>query len=110
MRRILEAEGYRVLETTNPEHALRLFAAHAGSIDLIVSDVRMPKLDGHELVRRCRTLSANVKALFVTGDSGRDGTSPPLSSDPLMPKPFTPTKLVTAVRQAWAWARARAVL
>jgi two-component system cell cycle sensor histidine kinase/response regulator CckA len=99
VRRILEEQGYCVLDASLPENALRLFMAHAGTIDLILSDVRMPKMDGHELVRRCREISPDAKVLFMSGDPGGEGTDAALPSDPILAKPFMPAQLVERVRE-----------
>jgi PAS domain S-box-containing protein len=102
VRRILEEEGYRVLDTSLPENALRLFMAHAGAIDVILSDIRMPKMDGYELVRRCREISPGARVLFMSGDAAAAGTDTELSRDSILPKPFMREQLVARVRELLA--------
>jgi CheY-like chemotaxis protein len=63
----LEMLGYRVLQASNGEEALEVARAHAGTIDLVVSDVVMPVMGGPALVQRLRIERPNIKVLFVSG-------------------------------------------
>ena len=62
---MLETRGYRVLTALDCERALELFCQ--GGIDLIVSDLIMPRMDGNELVRRMKELAPEVPALIFSG-------------------------------------------
>ncbi|MCC6167108.1 MAG: response regulator [Caldilineaceae bacterium] len=64
---IFDLLGYRSLLAQDGEEALRLYAEHAGTIDLVLSDLRMPKLDGIELARRLAALNPQVKVVLSTG-------------------------------------------
>ncbi|MCU1383627.1 MAG: Blue-light-activated protein [Acidobacteria bacterium] len=68
-RRILDSSGYHVLEAANGEEAERIFAAHAQSIDLVVTDVVMPGCGGPELVARLKAQSPALRVLFMSGYS-----------------------------------------
>ena len=65
-RRILEGFGYTVLEAGGPAAALECTGAYAGAIDLLVTDVIMPGLNGRELVERVIALRAN-QVLYISG-------------------------------------------
>ncbi len=95
MRRILESAGYRVLEASSGENALRICRAHGDAIDLLVSDLRMPKMDGRELTRRARELRPEMSVLLVSGlvDEG------PLPTEGVLAKPFSPGSLLRRVEQ-----------
>jgi PAS domain S-box-containing protein len=95
MKRILESAGYQVLEASSGENALRILAAHADAIDLLVTDLRMPKMDGRELMRRGRELRPDLRVLVVSGmiDEG------PLPSEGVLAKPFSPGSLLKRVEQ-----------
>lgn len=62
---MLETRGYRVLSTTIPEEALELFSQ--GGIDLVLSDLAMPRMDGNELVRRMKELHPEVPIILISG-------------------------------------------
>jgi len=64
---ILEAHGYRVLVCRDGEEALAVAAAHEGAIDLMLSDVVMPGLNGRELAERIRPTRPAMKILFMSG-------------------------------------------
>lgn len=64
---IFDLLGYRSLLAQDGEEALRLYAEHSGTIDLVLSDLRMPKLDGIELARRLAALNPQVKVVLSTG-------------------------------------------
>ncbi|HVJ08451.1 MAG TPA: response regulator [Acidisarcina sp.] len=62
---MLETRGYRVLSATTPEEALDIFAQ--GGIDLVLSDLLMPRMDGNELVRRMKELTPETPMILLSG-------------------------------------------
>lgn len=69
---IFDLLGYRSLLAQDGEEALRLYTEHAGTIDLVLSDLRMPKMDGIELARRLTALDPQVKVVLSTGYASED--------------------------------------
>lgn len=63
----LTRNGYSVLEAGNGEEALRLSRAHAGTIELMITDVVMPKMGGPALAEWLADERPNMKVLFVSG-------------------------------------------
>ncbi len=96
----LELAGFEVVAAGDGEEALRL-AREMASLDLLVTDVTMPKMSGPELAARLRALRPDLPVLFMTGhahgqlDADRDAL--PAGSG-VLPKPFTPGVLVARVR------------
>lgn len=66
-REMLEREGYTVLAAGSPEEAVRLAEIHAGQIQLLMTDVVMPGMNGLDLARKLSSLVPNLKQLFVSG-------------------------------------------
>ena len=64
---ILEGLGYTVLAADSPAAALRLAADHDGHIDLLISDVIMPEMNGRELAERVQALRPAIKVLYISG-------------------------------------------
>lgn len=95
MREALEEAGYNVLEAREGNDALLVADWHAGPIDLIVTDVMMPHVDGGELGQRVRPLRADTKVLYV---SGYPKDRLPDTTVHFLPKPFTPDVLTAKVR------------
>ena len=62
---MLETRGYRVLTALDCEQALELF--RNGGIDLVLSDLLMPRMDGNELIRRMKELAPEVPAILISG-------------------------------------------
>jgi CheY-like chemotaxis protein len=62
---LLETRGYRVLTASSSEQALEIF--REGGIDLVLSDLIMPYMDGNELIRRMKEISPEVPALLISG-------------------------------------------
>ena len=62
---ILETRGYRVLTTSNGREALAIF--ERGGIDLVLSDLVMPELDGSELIAKIKDLSPETPAVLFSG-------------------------------------------
>jgi|CXWL01.1.fsa_nt_gi PAS domain S-box-containing protein len=98
---ILRGSGYVVMEAANGRDALALAAQHAGTIDLLVSDVVMPYLGGRELAEQLVQHRPTCKVLFVSGytddDVIRHGVIQ--SEVAFLQKPYTPTLLTQRVRR-----------
>jgi signal transduction histidine kinase/CheY-like chemotaxis protein len=100
-RRVLEKTGYRVLESSSPSDALRLAQANRAEIDLIVSDVVMPEMNGPAMVSRVLEHCPNARVLFISGYADEDVIGRGLQNPgmTLLPKPFSAQELVERVRQ-----------
>jgi CheY-like chemotaxis protein len=67
MHATLQSNGYRVIEARDGEDAVRKADSFDGPIDLILTDIKMPRMDGSEAVLRIRRKRPNLKAIFITG-------------------------------------------
>jgi nitrogen-specific signal transduction histidine kinase/CheY-like chemotaxis protein len=97
--RILTEAGYGVLEAENGQAALDLVRRHDGRLDLLVTDVGMPGMNGYELAGRLRAERPALPVVFMTGYGDGDhrdhaGTVP---AGPVVQKPFSPDNLVKVV-------------
>jgi len=99
-RAALRTHGYRVLDARSGDEARRLATGYPHRIDLVVTDVVMPGLDGPGLVEQLRVTRPKLKALLISGYSKRaimqHGLVPP--GTPFLEKPFTPAQLLHTVR------------
>ncbi|MFN7916296.1 MAG: ATP-binding protein [Vicinamibacterales bacterium] len=99
--RLLRGLGYQVLEASNGEAALRLSASHSGPVDLLLTDVIMPGVNGCRLADELSRQRPGIGVLFMSGytdgEVERSGRSP---SDALLLKPFSRDGLGQAVRRA----------
>lgn len=100
-RRALEMLGYRVLAAADGEQALMLYRAHEAEIDLVLSDVVMPRLGGGDLYRAVRQQNGSVKFLLASGYAPEDvearGALEP--GVPFMQKPWTLAQLAERVHE-----------
>jgi PAS domain S-box-containing protein len=96
--RALTEAGYRVVEAENGRTALELVRAQA-RLDLVVTDVGMPEMDGYELARCLHSERPELPVVFMSGYGDRDyrEQSLPGPARPLLQKPFSPDTLVRAV-------------
>jgi two-component system cell cycle sensor histidine kinase/response regulator CckA len=95
-RMFLEKVGLTVLEATDGNQAAQLAEMHAGQIDLLISDIGIPGLDGRELARHFRTLNPSAFVLLI---SGLPAEEPDCA---FLAKPFPLKRLVEVVRQLLA--------
>jgi two-component system cell cycle sensor histidine kinase/response regulator CckA len=91
----LARHGYRVLEAANGLDALSVFDQEAGRIDLVLTDMRMPKAGGHRLISHLRSLRPDLKIIAMSGDP-HDTVAP--HGVPFLAKPFLPSALLELVR------------
>ena len=94
----LERRGYHVLSAPSGEEALKLAAAHDGTIHLLISDVVMPGIKGPELADRLRQLRPGIRVLLMSGYAADIVTPDDLKEATLLSKPFSPAALNKAVR------------
>src|SRR3954454_7407783 len=101
----LTSRGYTVLEAGNGVEAIEVIEKRGGDVDLVVSDVVMPEMDGPTLAKELRTRNPNLKIIFVSGYA-EDAFEKNLPDDHgtfnFLPKPFTLKQLVAAVKDAMA--------
>ncbi|MCX5746670.1 MAG: response regulator [Proteobacteria bacterium] len=97
--RILVATGYVVLSAPGPEEAIRAAKAHVGAIDLLLTDVIMPVMNGHELARTLQASMPTLRCVFMSGYTAdvieREGVK---EVGAFVQKPFLKEDLLTAVR------------
>jgi two-component system, cell cycle sensor histidine kinase and response regulator CckA len=100
-RRVLEQAGYRVREATNGPEALRLYGSIEEGIDLLLTDVVMPEMNGRELAQRLWERNPQLKVLFMTGYTTNAIIHHEMLEQgvAILQKPFTPGVLTTRVRE-----------
>jgi PAS domain S-box-containing protein len=108
-RRMLEQQGYRVLEANDGASALAVWRAHRDAIDALVADLRMPALDGVALAAALRTERPELPVVLVSGYPAGTGVDdqPPAALDAaeVVDKPFTAAVLLAALARALPPAR-----
>jgi hypothetical protein len=100
-RTVLARKGYIVIEASSGEEALRVAADHAGTLNLLLTDVVMPGMSGRLLAQRFAELYADVPVLYMSGytDDAIVHHGVMTSGVSFLQKPFTPATLARAVRE-----------
>ncbi len=101
VRKVLERNGFRVLEAENAQEAFRRVDARPGGVDLIICDLVLPGLDGREAGNALQARAPGTPILFTSGyssfTSGRRQIQQ--AGQPFLPKPFSVEALVEAVEE-----------
>ena len=94
--------GYKVLAASKPTEAILLAKEHAGSIDLLMTDVMMPEMNGRELEQHILKSNPKIKCLFTSGYTANVITHHgELDADVhFIQKPFTLKDLATKIRES----------
>ncbi|WP_292111553.1 cell cycle histidine kinase CckA [Brevundimonas sp.] len=99
--RLLRQRGYEVIEAEDGEQALELAEQHAGEIDMMISDVIMPGLDGPSLLKKARPFLGDAPVMFISGYAESDFSD--LLQDEagvsFLPKPLDIKTLAERVKQ-----------
>ena len=100
LKRVLTANGYRVIEASNGGEALRRAEAEPGVIDLMLTDVMMPGIGGKELVKRLLATRPRTRVILMSGYTDDDLLRRDLGSARFvfLQKPFAAREAVAAVR------------
>ena len=101
---ILDSEGYAVLQACDGGDAIGVAERYRGGIDLLVTDVVMPRLSGPELAQQLRSLRPGLEVLYMSGYNDSQLVTRGLEQADvnLLAKPFTPDELAEQVAQLTA--------
>ena len=104
---VLKNQGYTVLEADRGLEALRIFSEQKDRIDLVLTDFRMPEMNGLELTRQLTRHRPDIKVLFMSGYPSTDNVNFTLPEgqelveprEDFLQKPFTPERLTRKVHE-----------
>ncbi|MDA7948903.1 MAG: response regulator [Hyphomicrobiaceae bacterium] len=99
--RALEGRGYNVLQAGTGAEALEVFEEHDGEVDLVISDVVMPEMDGPTLLNKLRAHGKDITFIFISGYA-EDAFKKNLEGEDsftFLPKPFSLKELAAAVKK-----------
>ena len=98
---LLEVRGYRIIEAASPEEALRICQSYDGVIDLILSDIIMPKITGRELAEQAVRMRPGIRILLMSGYADEITRGLIVKTGfHFIAKPFTSDALAIKVREA----------
>jgi two-component system cell cycle sensor histidine kinase/response regulator CckA len=97
----LRSRGYSVIEASNGVEAMEALEQEGGVVDLVVSDVVMPEMDGPTLLKAMRDRNPDLRVIFVSGyaEDAFEKSLPENQQFSFLPKPFTLSQLVAAVKE-----------
>ena len=98
VKETLEREGYRLIATDNPYYALEIFGDIAGGIDLIITDINMPLMDGKKLITHFKAIKPTVKTIAISAHNA----NPLLGDkniDAFISKPFKDVHLISMMNK-----------
>ncbi|MCS0504446.1 cell cycle histidine kinase CckA [Ancylobacter mangrovi] len=100
--RALVSRGYQVLEAGSGLEALEVMEDHGGEVDLVLSDVVMPEMDGPSLLKELRAANPDIKVIFMSGyaEEAFAKNLPEGADFGFLPKPFTLKQLIEAVKKS----------
>jgi two-component system, cell cycle sensor histidine kinase and response regulator CckA len=105
VRTMLWRAGFTVLEASGGDEALTLASGHTEAIQLLLTDVLMPEMNGYALAEKIQAARPETKVLFMTGYRDKvvlESTGRPISDSPLIRKPFTAHNLVAKIEELLA--------
>jgi two-component system cell cycle sensor histidine kinase/response regulator CckA len=99
--RALQRQGYEVLEAASGVEALEVMEAEGGRVDIVVSDVIMPEMDGPTMYKEMLKTKPDLKIIFVSGypRDAFDNSLDPDTDFSFLPKPFTLPQLAAKVKE-----------
>ncbi len=99
VQRILQEQGFHVIEACDGAEALKVASAYTEPVDLLLTDVIMPKVNGLALTRRLMQERPGIGVLYMSGYVEKSMLLATHPESILIQKPFTPDALIAAVRQ-----------
>jgi DNA-binding NtrC family response regulator len=101
-KRLVEKLGYRVLTAGSPEEAIRLVAGYEGGIDLLITDVVMPEMNGKQLATQLQEMRPGLKCLFMSGYTADAIARQGVLDEGIcfLAKPFSSREMAVKIREA----------
>lgn len=101
LREMLERSGYSVMEASDGEEGVMVYRSHGDGINLIISDVIMPKKNGRQVYDEIRELNSNAKVLFMSGYAADilDNRIIMENGHNFITKPMRPQELLGKIRE-----------
>ncbi len=98
---ILSSAGYFSINASNPKNAIDICKNYPNDIDLVVSDVVMPDIDGVELEKILRSIRPNLKTLFISGYTENQEIFQGVTKNDInfLPKPFTANQILQKIKE-----------
>ena len=103
--KMLERSGYEVVQASNGREAIEVFTERGDEIDVVLLDVMMPVMTGHEAILELRQIDPDLPVVFFSGyDQGEvaEHLSDPSTTTRFLAKPFTMAQLDENIRAALA--------
>ncbi|NVN92943.1 MAG: response regulator [Desulfuromonadales bacterium] len=100
LRHILQQSGYRILEASDGEEAVRVLSENVSDISLVLLDMIMPRMNGKEALHAMRQIAPDIKTLFMSGYPSDVITQKDLMPEGVsyLQKPVSPMELLTSIR------------
>jgi CheY-like chemotaxis protein len=101
LKTTLEAHGYEVVLAGEGTEAVAVYAENMGQIDLVLTDLVMPVLDGPATIRALRKLDPSARFLVLSGLAEKEKLSRAVTEEgvTLLPKPYSTRSLLTAIHR-----------
>jgi len=99
--KFLKLKNYKILATTNPFDALSIFKENTSKIDLVITDVLMPEMNGFQLIEKIRKINPDIRVLIVSGHLGNDQQIHEIENAIFLYKPITGSKLLEIVKNSF---------
>ncbi len=98
---IVSSKGYNAISATGPVEALQMAGNGIGTIDLLLTDLIMPEMDGIELADKLKGIIPSIKVLVMSGYSDKEiqRNGGIKKNIPYIQKPFSPFKLLEKIRR-----------
>lgn len=106
IKHFLQRQGFKAYGFTDPLLAFEYFKNNSNNIDLVLCDIRMPQMNGYELIRRIKTLQPKVRVILISAFEINNlefsKVLPSVKIDGLIPKPVSLKKLTNRIKNLTA--------
>ncbi len=98
----LQREGFEILEAGDGQDALGVLQQMGGDVDVLVTDIKMPRMTGIELVEKVKTEFPGVPVVYISGEHLKEQLHNPSKRVVFLQKPFRPQAMLDAIRAVTA--------